>query len=758
MDYYTPVNLQEVCKPSKNKLERRTIATVLIVICVGLYWSISPLHAQSTADAPLTRPAAIAAPAPSPAKGPAAGSAQSRPGGPVSLNFSAAEIESVARTIAVISGRNVVVDPRVKGVMSLVTTSPVSPAQALRLFALQLRTQGFSLVESSGLYLVVPEADAKLQSSAVSVSGVKSPNGQIQTQIFSLNYETANNLVPVLRPLISPNNTINVNPGNNSLIITDYADNLQRIATIISALDLPNATGVEVIRLQHSIAADMAPLVSRLIDSGAAGGAAAGQADTAFKTTLLAEPRSNSLILRAANPARLALVRTLVEKLDQGAFNPQASASKESVGGNIYVVYLKNADAVKLAVTLRAALSPNAAGASGAVATTTPSVGSMNAVAAPGALNSALAPSSQPSTGGQIQADPATNSLIITAPEPQYRQLRAVIDKLDARRAQVFVESLIVEVNADKAAEFGIQFQGALGKKGDGLIGILGTNFNIGGANIFSLAAQAAQGAVAPSPGGNFGMATKQNNGVYALGFLARFLETRGEGNVLSTPNLLTLDNEEARIVVGRNVPFVTGQFTSNNSNAGSVNPFQTIERKDVGLTLRVKPQISEDGNVKLQVYQEVSSVDPATVNSSNGPTTNKRSIETNVVVEDGAIVVLGGLLTDEYSGGQEKVPGLGDVPFFGNLFKGESRSRKKSNLMVFLRPVVVRDASSTESLSQDRYDFIRNAQQSAQPVPNVMVPINSAPVLPPLPESKRETIAPKSVQTLPAPPSKPEK
>ena len=758
MDYYTPVNLQEVCKPLKNKLERRTIAAVLIVICVGLYWSISPLHAQSTADAPLTRPAAIAAPAPSPAKGPAAGSAQSRPGGPVSLNFSAAEIESVARTIAVISGRNVVVDPRVKGVMSLVTTSPVSPAQALRLFALQLRTQGFSLVESSGLYLVVPEADAKLQSSAVSVSGVKSPNGQIQTQIFSLNYETANNLVPVLRPLISPNNTINVNPGNNSLIITDYADNLQRIATIISALDLPNATGVEVIRLQHSIAADMAPLVSRLIDSGAAGGAAAGQADTAFKTTLLAEPRSNSLILRAANPARLALVRTLVEKLDQGAFNPQASASKESVGGNIYVVYLKNADAVKLAVTLRAALSPNAAGASGAVATTTTPVGNTNAVVAPSASNSALAPSSQPSTGGQIQADPATNSLIITAPEPQYRQLRAVIDKLDARRAQVFVESLIVEVNADKAAEFGIQFQGALGKKGDGLIGILGTNFNIGGANIFSLAAQAAQGAVTPSPGGNFGMATKQNNGVYALGFLARFLETRGEGNVLSTPNLLTLDNEEARIVVGRNVPFVTGQFTSNNSNAGSVNPFQTIERKDVGLTLRVKPQISEDGNVKLQVYQEVSSVDPATVNSSNGPTTNKRSIETNVVVEDGAIVVLGGLLTDEYSGGQEKVPGLGDVPFFGNLFKGESRSRKKSNLMVFLRPVVVRDASSTESLSQDRYDFIRNAQQSAQPVPNVMVPINSAPVLPPLPESKRETIAPKSVQTLPAPPSKPEK
>ena len=711
-------------------------------------------------------PAVVAAPARPPSQSPAqssaqspkgasAGSTQSRPGGPVSLNFSAAEIDSIARTIAVITGKNVVVDPRVKGVMSLVTTSPVSPAQALRLFSLQLRTQGFALVESSGLYLVLPEADAKLQSGAVAVGAVRNPSGQIQTQIFKLNHETANNLVPVLRPLISPNNTINVNPGNNSLIITDYADNLQRIGTIISALDLPNATGVEVIRLKHTIATDMAPLVSRLIDSGAAGGAAAGQQDTAFRTTLLAEPRSNSLILRAANPARLALVRTLVEKLDQGAFSNQPGANKESVGGNIYVVYLKNADAVKLAVTLRAALAANTTGVGGQ--TSVVSAGGATAAgaiagAASSAGTSALAASAQPSTGGQIQADPATNSLIINAPEPQYRQLRAVIDKLDTRRAQVFVESLIAEVNADKAAEFGIQFQGSLGKRGDGIIGLLGTNFNIGGANIISLATQAANRAVAPSAGGNLGLASRQDNGVYILGFLARFLESSGDGNVLSTPNLLTLDNEEARIVVGRNVPFVTGQFTSNNSNSGSVNPFQTIERKDVGLTLRVKPQISEDGSVKLQVFQEVSSVDPATVNSPNGPTTNKRSIETNVVVEDGAIVVLGGLLTDEYSGGQEKVPFLGDIPFFGNLFKGEARTRKKSNLMVFLRPVVVRDASSTESLSQDRYDFMRNAQQFGQPIPNVMVPINQAPVLPPLPDSRRETIVP-NLSPLMAPP-----
>ncbi|TAG34228.1 MAG: type II secretion system protein GspD [Polaromonas sp.] len=676
-----------------------------------------------------------------------------RAGGPVTLNFANAEIDAVARTMAVITGRNVVVDPRVKGAMTLVTTNAVTPAQALRLFSSQLRTQGFALVESAGLYLVVPEADAKLQSGSVSAGAVPAASGQIITQIFRLNHETANNLVPVLRPLISPNNTINVNPGNNSLIVTDYADNLQRIGTIIAALDVANATGVEIIRLQHAIATDLAPLVNRLMESGLAGGAGAGQADTSFKTTLLAEPRSNSLILRASNPARLALVRTLVEKLDQGAFNNSNTgtpANKDMASGNIYVVYLKNADATKLATTLRAAMAANnssgGGGGSAGLSSAPPATGLSGAGALGGvggtggsgsvgssAGGTALS-SSQPSTGGQIQADASTNSLIITAPEPQYRQLRAVIDKLDSRRAQVFVESLIVEVNADKAAEFGIQFQGALGKKGDSNIGLLGTNFTIGGANIISLATNAAKGTTVPSTGGNFGLASKQGNGVYVLGFLARALESSGDGNVLSTPNILTLDNEEARIVVGQNVPFVTGQFTSNNSNSGSVNPFQTVERKDVGLTLRVKPQISEDGSVKLQVYQEVSSIDPATTTSANGPTTNKRSIESNVVVEDGAIVVLGGLLTDEYAGGQEKVPLLGDVPLLGNLFKGEKRTRSKRNLMVFLRPVVVRDAVATDNLSLDRYELMRATQKDAQPVTNVMVPISSGPVLPPQP------------------------
>jgi general secretion pathway protein D len=636
-----------------------------------------------------------------------------KPGEPITLNFSNAEIESVARTIGLLYGMNVVVDPRVKGTMTLVTEKPVHRTAAMAQFLTSLRLQGFTMVESAGLFKVVPEADAKLQSGAVETndSAPKGANGgQIVTQIFRLNFESATNLVAVLRPLISPNNTINANPGNNSLVITDYADNLRRIARIIAAMDVSNATEVEVIELKNAIAVDLAPLILKLIDASATTtGATAGAADTGFKTTVIAESRSNTLIVRAANPARLALVKSLVAKLDQ----PSSKSNGDL--GNLHVVYLKNADATKLAATLRAAMS--------SAAVSPAPGGGAGASAATGAAGAPAATS-----GGQVQADTATNSLIITAPDPQYRQLRAVIERLDARRAQVYVESLIAEVSADRAAEFGVQWQRALGSNGDSSIGLLGTNFGAAGKNIISLATGG--GAVLPGSGLNVGVAN-QANGVYVLGFLARFLESSGAGNVLSTPNLLTLDNEEAKIVIGQNVPFVTGQFTNTNSGTGSVNPFQTIERKDVGLTLKVKPQISENGTVKLTIFQEVSSVQASTVAAPNGPTTNKRTIESNVLVDDGSVVVLGGLLQDEFTGSGDKVPGVSDVPFFGNLFKSEARTRKKTNLMVFLRPVVVRDSAATERLSLDRYEQMRSGMQEAQPVPDAKLPISEAPVLP---------------------------
>lgn len=711
------------------------------------------------------------------------GTASVRPGEPVTLNFVGADIEAVARTMATITGRNVVVDPRVKGQLNLVTERAVRPAAAFQQFLAALRLQGFTVVEAAGLYKVVPEADAKLQAGSVSVaragasgSGVPS-GGQIVTQIFKLNFESAGNLVPVLRPLISPNNTININPGTNALVITDYADNLQRLAKIIAAMDVANASDVEVIALQNALATDLAPLVARLIDSGTPAGSAAaapGQTDTSFRTTLLAEPRSNSLILRAANPARVAQVRALVRKLDQ----PPAPGSS-GAQGNIHVVYLKNADATQLATTLRAAMAAGGAAGAAAASSAPASSGLSRTGAGSGssgglggsALSSSSpglggmgseggmggAASNQPSTGGQIQADPSTNSLIITAPEPQYRQMRAVIDKLDGRRAQVLVESLIVEVTAGKLAAFGIQWQSVLGRDGDGTVGAIGTNSGIAGGNILSLAA----GIAAKDPtvlgtlgkGLNLALAPRIN-GQYYLGALANFLQTSGDANVLSTPNLMTLDNEEARIVIGNNVPFPTGSYANTGGNSGAVNPFTTVERKDVGLMLRVRPQINENGTVKMAIYQEVSKIDGSTLKNVNGPTTSKRSIESNVLVEDGSIIVLGGLLEDSYQQDEDKVPLLGDLPWVGNLFRSESRSRRKTNLMVFLRPVVVRDALASDTLMQDRYDAIRALQVSSQPASSLLMnTINGAPVLPPLPVQPVQPAAGLAEQPAPLPP-----
>ncbi|GKT23654.1 type II secretion system secretin GspD [Acidovorax sp. SUPP3334] len=715
------------------------------------------------------------------------GTSSVRAGEPVTLNFANAEIEAVARTMATITGRNVVVDPRVKGQLTLVTERAVTPAAAFQQFLAALRLQGFTVVEAAGLYKVVPEADAKLQAGNVSVSesglGGTRGGGQIVTQIFKLNFENAANLVPVLRPLISPNNTINVNPGNNSLVITDYADNLQRLARIVAAMDVSNASDVEVIPLQNALATELAPLVSRLLEGSGTTGAAVpavaqGQSDTSFRTTLLAEPRSNSLILRASNPARLALVRALVQKLDQPP-TPGSSAA----GGNIHVVYLKNADATKLAATLRAALSGDmGSSSSGGGATSGAPSGSgmgmgMGSTGLGGGMsqtsgggnssmgsNSAFgggsssggglgsnagglgssANSNQPSTGGQIQADPTTNSLIISAPEPQFRQLRAVIDQLDGRRAQVLVESLIVEVSANKVAEFGIQWQGVLGNTGSGTVGVIGTNSTQGGGtNIINLALAAASGNAASigsaitgsnSLGKGLNVAVAPRiNGNYYLGALANFLENTGDANVLSTPNLMTLDNEEAQIIIGNNVPFVTGSY-ANSTGSSTVSPFTTVERKDVGLMLRVRPQINENGLVKLTLYQEVSQVNDGTLTAANGPTTSKRSIESTVLVNDGSVIVLGGLLEDRYALGQDKVPLMGDLPLVGGLFRNENRSRRKTNLMVFLRPVVIRDAATSDAVMTDRYEAIRALQQNTQPAPsNVMRSVSEAPVLPPL-------------------------
>ncbi len=660
-------------------------------------------------------------------------------GEPVTLNFVNAEIDGVARAMGAILKQQFVVDPRVKGTITLYSEQPLTPREAYLNFLAALRGMGFTVVESGGLFKVVPEADAKLQTGTVSVGPVSRQGDQILTQIFTLSHESANNLVPVLRPLISPNNTINANTGNNSLIITDYADNLSRIAKIIAAMDTPSAGDVEIIPLNYAVATDLATIVQRLTD-GSAAVAPGGQGAAGATSSIMVDPRSNALIVRASTPARMQSIRSIVEKLDR-------PTQGDNPMGNIYVVYLKNADAAKLATVLRAAFTANSGSgggtsASGTLAQNVQQQMSNMSNTAGGTSAQAAAPvtaSAAPSTGGMIQADPATNALIITAPEPVYRQLRAVIDQLDARRAQVYIESMIVEITGDNAADFGFQWQGISGRPGDSNIIAGGTSYG-DTSNIINLSVAAAGGRVTAAealvnlPNGfNIGVLKNLGNGLYGLSAIARALQNQTNTNIISTPNLITLDNEEAKIIVGSNVPFITGQYT--NTGSATTSPFQTVERKDVGITLRIKPQIGENGVVRMTLFQESSSlsdkVAPGTTTA--GPTTNKRSIESTVVVDDGQISVLGGLIEDRFTDTVNKVPLLGDIPVLGSLFRSQSRQKTRTNLMVFLRPTVLRDADTSNRLSMDRYDMIRAQQQGGQPAHSFVTPINESPVLPPM-------------------------
>jgi general secretion pathway protein D len=645
------------------------------------------------------------------------------------LNFVGADIESVVKAVGHYTNMTFLIDPRVKGTISLISERPVSKSEAFGLLSSALRLQGYTVVIGDGFAKVVPEADAKLQAGPIQAGPTRARGDQIATQIFRLNYEPAASLVTVLRPLISPNNTINANPGTNSLVITDYADNLKRLGKIIAALDSPPSGDMDVVPVRHAIASDIASMVNRLM----APGPGAGAAD---RVSVLADSRTNSVIIRAPSDARANLAKALVAKLDQPTANP----------GNIHVVPLKNAQAIRLAQTLRAVISGDTA----SPGQPDPGQGQPQGQppeqqqGGPGGIQSgplgtagAEQPGNLPAGGaaGFIQADAATNTLIITASEAVYRNLRAVIDRLDARRAQVYVESLIVEVTADRAAEFGVQWAGITGDAGSRYrLGTL-TGFaepNTGNNLISQIAAIAAPNGNPLPPGNGLNLAVlRQVGGALGLGAIARALETDGKTNILSMPNLITLDNEEARIIVGQNVPFVTGQFTSAATGGAGANPFQTIERKDVGLSLRVRPQISEGGTVKMAIYQETSSVQPR--GAASDIITNKRSIETNVLVDDGEIIVLGGLIEDTASDTEEKVPGLGDIPLVGNLFKYQRRGRTKTNLMVFLRPTVIRTGEQNANIAADRYDYIREAQLKAQPEPTLVLPTMAAPTLPPL-------------------------
>ncbi len=656
----------------------------------------------------------------------------------VTLNFVNADIEGVVKAVGEITGKNFVIDPRVKGTVNVVSSKPMSRALVYEVFLSALRLQGYAAIEDRGLVKILPEADAKLHRSPTygPQDNVRTGGDRIQTRVFALTFEPAAQLAAALRPLIAPNNTITALPGGNTLVITDYASNLQRIEKIIQAVDQPSGTDPVMIPLQYASALDVAQTITRLYSHPAQ---AAPGVEPAQHTTIAADARSNSLIVSVSDPSRLSRVRQLAAMLD----------SPTSAAGNIHVVYLKNAEAVKIAETLRAVYSgettqsralPTSAtlppGAAGAAAAAT--------AATSGPMQRTAPPVSPVASAGIIQADAATNSIIITAPDAVYNNLRAVLERLDVRRLQVYVEALIAEVTASKAAEFGIQFQALGGTGSTRAAPVGGTNFGGAGQNIVGIS----QNPLGVGPGLNIGIAkgivTIGGTQILNLGVLLRALETDSNANILSTPTLLTLDNEEARIVIGQNVPFITGQYAISGA-ATTPTPFQTIERKDVGLTLRIRPQISEGGLVRLQIFQEVSSIADAT--GAAGVITNKRSVESTVLVNDGQIIVIGGLIQDSVTDGVSKVPGLGDLPLFGGLFRTNTRSRTKTNLMIFLRPTVLRDAGRADTLTADRYEYIRGEQAAAAPPQRLALPDVQSPTLPPqrlaLPDVQSPTLPP---------------
>ena len=629
--------------------------------------------------------------------------AYAAPDEPVMLNFVNVDIDTVVKAIGDISGKNFVLDPRVKGTVNIVSARPVPRELSYQILLSSLRMQGFTAVEGDGVIKIVPEADAKLHAR---VGNARRGDGdRLITKVFILRHGSANQLVPVIRPLISPNNTVAAMPQANAVVVTDYADNIRRIEAIIDSIESASAADTVVLPVKYASAVEMASQLNKLMQEASTG--AANAADGG-RVTIVPDLRGNSLLVRADTAGRLSKIRSLLTLLDQPS----------QAGANVRVVYLRNAEASRVAQTLRSLLSSEA-GSSQASTTPAANAGNNTAQASKAADNN-----SGP-LGNMIQADSASNALIMNVPDAMYQNLRNVIDMLDRRRAQVFVEALVMEVSAERAQEVGIQWQSlsGLGNGGTSVIG--GTNFpGTSNPGILNVATGGTAGisALAGSSGMTIGISKGTVNipgvgQVLNLGLLARALEKEADGNVLSTPNLMTLDNEEAKIVIGQNVPFLTGSYSNTGNASGSGNssvssPFQTYERKDVGLTLKLTPQISEGGLVKMKILQEVSSVEETSRNNPAGLTTNKRAIETTVTVDDGSIVAIGGLIQESVSDGENKVPLLGDLPVLGWLFKYQQKQRKKTNLMVFLKPTILRDDAAARNVAGDRYDYVIGERQ----------------------------------------------
>lgn len=607
------------------------------------------------------------------------------PGAPAqnTLNIKDADIRTLIATVSEITGKNFIIDPRVEGKVNVVSARPMDASEVYEVFESVLRVHGFALVQAGNMVKIMPEAMAMQDGSLTSSSN--GPDA-IVSRVITLKHVAAKDLLPVLNPLKPQSAQIMASPSGNSLVVIDRAGNVARLENLIRRIDTENENGVEVILLGHASATEVANTLARLMPENNGGGKA------------VADARTNAILLSGDQAARLKL-RALVSHLDTPLENNDATQ----------VIYLRYAKADELATVLASVAN-----------TLTGSTGKEDVAKT-----------------ATIQAHAETNALIITASPSVFRELQSVVRSLDVRRAQVLIEAIIAEVSDEAAAEIGVQWQATDSLDGgEGLIG--GTNFpgaNGGGSIVGAITNPLSAIGSGLNLGYITGISTDPitNKPIYELGALAKLLRGDGRTNILSEPSIVTLDNKEAVIKVGQEVPFLTGQYTNTGTGGSSqpTNPFQTVERKDVGIELKVTPHINEGDEVALDISQIVSSLAP-TPTGATDLVTNKREINTTVLLRDGAMLVIGGLITHEVNESVSKVPALGDIPLLGNLFKYRKSNVLKRNLMVFLRPTILRDANAENTISQEKYNFLRTEQLQARERRGNLVRDEDQPILPP--------------------------
>ncbi len=604
----------------------------------------------------------------------------------ITLNLKDAEIGAVVEMVSKETGKNFVVDPRVKGKVTVISSHPMEKEQLYEVFLSLLDVHGFAAIESGDVIKIVPAANAKHIGGNVS-SEVVTGDAHV-TRVVQIKNVSGAQLVPILRPLVPPQGHLAAHAQSNSLIISSRASTVERLLSIIKRIDLPSSGAIEIVPLQHASATEVVRVLTSLQQQGR-------KADPqATASTLVADERTNSILL-GGDPAERLRLRALITHLDSPTENI----------GNTHVIYLKFAKAKEMLTVLTGVAEGQVKGKSGGK---TPAAAAKN--------------------NFQIQADESTNALVITASPEMFRSLRSVIQKLDIRRAQVLIEAVIAEVQMDKTAELGVQW--IVGSKGSGVAPVGVVNFGGSGSSIVGLAAAAASGGtVVPSiQGALFGAGRVSDNGV-SFAALIRALDGSGASNVLSTPNIVTLDNQEAEIVVGQTVPFLTGSYTSTGASSSATNPFQTIKRENVGLTLKVLPQINAGNSVKLDIEQKVDSLAASAVNAAD-IITNTRSFKTSVIVDDGKMIVLGGLIKDELIESEQKVPLLGDIPLLGALFRHKQTTKLKTNLMVFLKPTVLRTSNDSVQATNEKYNTIRQYQMQHGSRGVGLMPEETAPLL----------------------------